>query len=75
MRTLVIGDIHGAYKALLQVLELAKITTNDHLIFLEILQTVGVKHQKYMIFLSICRKRIKQQWLKVITMTFVYSFC
>lgn len=34
MRTLVIGDIHGAYKALLQVLELAKITTNDHLIFL-----------------------------------------
>ena len=65
MRTLVIGDIHGAYKALLQVLELAKITTNDHL----------VKHLKYMIFLSICRKRIKQQWLKVITMTFVYSFC
>ena len=34
MRTLVIGDIHGAYKALIQVLERAKITTEDHLIFL-----------------------------------------
>lgn len=34
MRTLVIGDIHGAYKGLLQVIERAKITTTDHLIFL-----------------------------------------
>jgi serine/threonine protein phosphatase 1 len=33
-RTLVIGDIHGAYKALVQVLERASITENDTLIFL-----------------------------------------
>ncbi|AXT59569.1 serine/threonine protein phosphatase [Aquimarina sp. AD10] len=34
MRTLVIGDIHGGYKALLQVLDRAKITSGDTLIFL-----------------------------------------
>ncbi|MFK8300599.1 metallophosphoesterase [Capnocytophaga canimorsus] len=34
MRTLVIGDIHGAYKALVQVLERAKIQKDDFLIFL-----------------------------------------
>ena len=33
-RTFVIGDIHGALKALLQVLERANITTHDTLIFL-----------------------------------------
>ncbi|WP_114819591.1 metallophosphoesterase family protein [Chryseobacterium sp. KLBC 52] len=33
-RTLVIGDIHGGFKALLQVLERAGVTTNDQLIFL-----------------------------------------
>ncbi len=33
-RTFVIGDIHGALKALLQVLERAKVTTDDTLIFL-----------------------------------------
>lgn len=33
-RVLVIGDIHGGYKALLQVLEKAKVTTEDKLIFL-----------------------------------------
>ncbi|MCZ8089360.1 metallophosphoesterase family protein [Flavobacterium sp.] len=33
-RTLVIGDIHGGYKALLQVIERAKVTTDDILIFL-----------------------------------------
>lgn len=33
-RTLVIGDIHGGLKALIQVLERANITTNDTLIFL-----------------------------------------
>jgi serine/threonine protein phosphatase 1 len=33
-RTLVIGDIHGAYLALKQVLERAQITTSDRLIFL-----------------------------------------
>ena len=33
-RTLVIGDIHGGLKALVQVLERAKVTTNDTLIFL-----------------------------------------
>lgn len=34
MRTLVIGDIHGAYKALEQVLERAQVTPEDTLIFL-----------------------------------------
>ncbi|MGY3794076.1 metallophosphoesterase family protein [Aquimarina sp. 433] len=34
MRTLVIGDIHGGYKALLQVLERANVTKEDTLIFL-----------------------------------------
>lgn len=34
MRTLVVGDIHGAYKALIQVLERAKVTPQDHIIFL-----------------------------------------
>ncbi len=33
-RTLVIGDIHGGLKAVIQVLERTKITTNDTLIFL-----------------------------------------
>ena len=33
-RTLVIGDIHGALKALLQVFERARITADDKLIFL-----------------------------------------
>jgi len=34
MRTLVIGDIHGGYRALLQVLERANVTKEDTLIFL-----------------------------------------
>ncbi|WP_299261093.1 metallophosphoesterase family protein [uncultured Aquimarina sp.] len=34
MRTLVIGDIHGGYKALMQILERAKVTPEDALIFL-----------------------------------------
>lgn len=34
MRTLVIGDMHGGYKALLQVLDRAKVTPEDTLIFL-----------------------------------------
>lgn len=34
MRTLVVGDIHGAYKALIQVLEKAHLTQEDHIIFL-----------------------------------------
>ena len=33
-RTLVIGDIHGSYRALVQVLERAELTAKDHLIFL-----------------------------------------
>ncbi len=33
-RTLVIGDIHGGLRALLQILERAQVTTNDTLIFL-----------------------------------------
>ena len=34
MRTLVIGDIHGGLRALEQVMDLASVTQNDHLIFL-----------------------------------------
>ncbi len=34
MRTLVIGDIHGGYKALLQVLDRAQVMPDDKLIFL-----------------------------------------
>lgn len=34
MRTLVIGDIHGGYKALLEVLKKAQVTPKDRLIFL-----------------------------------------
>ena len=33
-RTFVIGDIHGGFKALQQILERANIQANDHLIFL-----------------------------------------
>lgn len=33
-RTLVIGDIHGGFKALIQVLERAKVTPDDTLMFL-----------------------------------------
>jgi len=33
-RTLVIGDIHGGFKALMQVLDRAKVTSKDQLIFL-----------------------------------------
>ena len=33
-RTLVIGDVHGGLKALIQVLEYAAVTTNDRLVFL-----------------------------------------
>jgi serine/threonine protein phosphatase 1 len=33
-RTLVIGDIHGGLKGLVQLLDRAKVTTEDHLIFL-----------------------------------------
>lgn len=33
-RTLVIGDIHGALKALIQVLDRAKVTPDDTLVFL-----------------------------------------
>lgn len=33
-RTLVVGDIHGSYKALKQILERAAVTTDDQLIFL-----------------------------------------
>ena len=34
MRTLVVGDIHGGLRALEQVMDLASVTENDHLIFL-----------------------------------------
>lgn len=34
MRTLVIGDIHGGLRALLQIMERASVTTDDELIFL-----------------------------------------
>lgn len=34
MRTLVVGDIHGGYKGLVQVIERAKVTPDDHVVFL-----------------------------------------
>ncbi len=34
MRTLVLGDIHGGYKALIQILERAKVASEETLIFL-----------------------------------------
>ena len=34
MRTLVIGDIHGGLRALHQIMERAKVTAEDELIFL-----------------------------------------
>ena len=34
MRTLVIGDIHGGLRALHQIMERAKVTAEDQLIFL-----------------------------------------
>ena len=34
MRTLAIGDIHGGLKALIQILERAKVTEDDTLIFM-----------------------------------------
>jgi serine/threonine protein phosphatase 1 len=34
MRTLVFGDIHGGYRALVQAMERANVTQDDHLIFL-----------------------------------------
>ena len=33
-RTIAIGDIHGGLRALTQVLEMAKVTKHDHLIFI-----------------------------------------
>jgi len=33
-RTLVVGDIHGGLKGLVQVLDRGQLTTNDHIIFL-----------------------------------------
>ncbi|WP_179351351.1 metallophosphoesterase family protein [Winogradskyella vidalii] len=34
MRTLVIGDIHGGLKGLIELLEIAKVNSDDHLVFL-----------------------------------------
>jgi serine/threonine protein phosphatase 1 len=34
MRTLIFGDIHGGLRALEQAMERAKVTAEDHLIFL-----------------------------------------
>jgi serine/threonine protein phosphatase 1 len=47
MRTLVIGDIHGGLRAL-QILERAKVTTKDTLIFLGD-YVDGWNHLKYSI--------------------------
>ena len=41
-RTLVIGDIHGGFKALKQVLERANVTENDKLIFLGNIIGLGI---------------------------------
>jgi serine/threonine protein phosphatase 1 len=36
-RTLVVGDIHGGFKALQQIFERAGVTSHDQLIFWEIM--------------------------------------
>ena len=48
-RTLVIGDIHGGLRALHQIMERAKVTTNDTLIFWEIMLTVGASRHRLLI--------------------------
>lgn len=75
-RTLVIGDIHGAYRALEQVLERAQVTTKDELIFLgdyvdgwgqspEVLDYLILLKQKYRcIFMRGNHDDLLLEWLK-----------
>ena len=51
MRTLVIGDIHGAYYPLLQVMERAKVTPDDQLIFLGDYSDRGIHTPKVLDYL------------------------
>lgn len=76
MRTLVIGDIHGGFKALEQVLELAKITPDDTLIFVgdyvdgwsgsaEVVSfLIELAKQNTCIFLRGNHDDLAHQWLK-----------
>lgn len=74
-RILVIGDIHGAFKALQQILERADIGENDRLIFLgdfvdgwsqsfEVIQFLtGLEEKMKCIFIKGNHDRLCQQWL------------
>ena len=86
-RTLVIGDIHGAYKALLQVLERVKVKDSDQLIFLGDFVDGWSESFEVIQLLSELEKRMKcifikgnhdlwcQQWLdkNLMDETWIYS--
>lgn len=75
MRTLVIGDIHGGLRALHQIFERAKVTTNDQLIFLgdyvdgwsqspEVLDfLIALKQQQNCIFIRGNHDDLLHSWL------------
>lgn len=75
-RTLVIGDIHGGFKALEQVLERANVTTEDTLIFLgdyvdgwsqsfEVInELIALKSSHHCIFLRGNHDELFYDWLK-----------
>lgn len=75
MRTLVIGDIHGGLRALHQIFERAKVTTNDQLIFLgdyvdgwsqspQVLDfLIALKHHHNCIFLKGNHDDLLYSWL------------
>ena len=75
-RTLVVGDIHGGLKAVIQVLERAKITQNDTLIFLgdyvdgwsqspEVLDfLIEISHKQNCIFIKGNHDELLLDWLE-----------
>ncbi len=75
-RTLIIGDIHGAYRALEQIMERAAVTVNDQLIFLgdyvdgwgqspEVLDyLIKLKQTHNCIFMRGNHDDLLMQWLK-----------
>jgi len=75
-RTFVIGDIHGAFRALQQILERAGVQENDQLIFLgdfvdgwsqsfEVIQyLVEIEKKNKFIFIKGKHDRWCQQWLE-----------
>ncbi len=70
-RTLVIGDIHGGLKALIQVLDRAKVTKTDVLIFLGDYVDGWSESPQVLDFLILCKKQIIAFFF-VVTMTNYY---